>query len=201
MNRKWLSLTLAALSAAICAMPAAASAWSMDPAGASFTGTTTGTSQISLLGEPILTCGGPDHITSSYTPNSTTTGTITVDATNCHFVILGITIACTTAGSGNTVVLSGTFHNVTSGTQTATQIVWNSLTFKCGSTTPIVVTGTATGVITSPACNTSSSTATLEFANASGLTGETEGSGNKVAGTFNAEATLTSTGGNITKTC
>jgi len=198
MGKKMLPILLSL--AAVCALPAAASGWEIDPAGVSFTGKGATTSTLSVSGEPTLTCEGPNHVTGSYDADSKTTGSMVFDFTACHYNVFGLTIACTTGSSGNTVTSSGTFHNVTNGTLTELLVTSNPLTMKCASTTPTILTGSVSGRLSSPSCNTPSTSGTLELANAGGLNTETEGSGNKAAAAFSLEVTLTFSG-QVTKTC
>jgi len=200
MSKKIMLLALAAVSAAMFALPAAASAWETDPAGVTFTGTTTKASTLTATGEPTISCIGNSHFSGSYKATSKTEGSITIDFTECHINPFGITIACTTGSSGNTISSGGTFKNVNNGTKTEIQVTASSTTIKCGGTTPIIVTGTVNGNVTSPACSTPSTTGAIEFANATGLFAETEGSGNKVAGTESAAANITFAQ-SVTKTC
>jgi len=201
MSKRLMLLAFAAASAAMFALPAAASAaWDIDPAGVSFSGTTTQTSTLTATGEPTLSCIGKSHLSGSYNGSSQTTGSITIDFTECHINPFGITIACTTGEFGNTIVIGGTFHNVINGTKTEIQWTTNSLTVKCGGTTPLVVTGTVNGNITQPACSTWSNAGEIQFVNAGGLFVETEGSGNKVAANFLLGAIL-KFAQSVTKTC
>jgi len=200
MSKKIILLALAAVSAAMLVPPPAAlAAWEIDPAGVSFTGTTTQTSFFTSEGEPTYTCEGFDHLTGSYDSGSKTTGSLTIDFTGCHISPFGITIACTTGSSGNTISSGGTFHNVTNGTVTETQITLNSTTWKCDGA-PYIWTGTIHAKVTSPACNTLSTVAKMELANAGGFTAGTEGSGTKAPASWSTAATFSFPQA-VTKTC
>jgi hypothetical protein len=223
MTKKMMLLALAAVSAAMFAMPAAASAtWKVDPTNQTFSGTSEAgtTGFLSAAGEPTITCEGPDHVTGGWTAASNgTEGTFKLHATKCHVVIVGFTIPCETAGAplNNTIFTEGTFKNVTINTgKRGITVTPNATTVKCGPTTPITVTGTIIGQITgvSDGCDVTASEATLEFLVIGGkqspmrtdgsvidddLFAQTQG-GSKVTGALESKATIV-TAGNTTFTC
>src|SRR3954462_14702685 len=146
MSKKIMLLALAAVSAAMFALPAAASAtWSVDSSTADPTvlkGTTTTTGKLTAAGEPTITCEGPDHITVTYNQAaSATAGTIHIEFTNCHIVVLGFTIACKTSGAAvsNTITVHGTFQDVTIGASRGVAVSPEAAVVQCGSTKPITI--------------------------------------------------------------
>jgi opacity protein-like surface antigen len=202
MTKKMMLLALAAVSAAMFALPAVASAApTIDPAGTSFTGTF-GTSTLGAEGEPTITCLGENHVTGKFNTGSGTAGTISLDYTNCHIIVLGFTIACKTAGAplSNTIALNSVPFSTTYPTAGKPGITIGpvNVTVSCGSTTPLVITGSVTGTITAPECGKSSETAKLVFKatnniqehGASQLSAETEESGVKKKAGLNTEATI-----------
>jgi len=201
MNKKTILIALAAISAAMFALPAAASAnWGVTPGNAVFHGTTT-TRILTVESEPTVTCLGPNHLTGTY-DGSGTTGTLSLTYTECHTFILGITRRCTTGPepkTENTITTSGTFHNVTiTSGKRGVLVTPAETTIRCQSALhPIKVTGNVIGELTSPtgACPVGPFTnGTLVFGTAGGiqldktvdgsateynLSGETEGTGIK----------------------
>ncbi|HWO83788.1 MAG TPA: hypothetical protein VNM38_08380, partial [Solirubrobacterales bacterium] len=119
MSKKIIPLTLAAVSAAMFVLSAAASAnWGVTPTNANFTSTGP-TAKLFANGEPTIECKGsgrPAVNTGSGTYEDGTTGTVTLHFTECQAEFLGITVPCSTilADPGSkTIVTSGNFHNVT----------------------------------------------------------------------------------------
>jgi hypothetical protein len=170
MTKKMMLLALAAVSAAMFAMPAVASAnWGVDPVNAKFSGTSEGVGMLAAAGEPTITCEGPDHVTGAWTDG--TKGSFELDATKCHIVVVGFTIECKTSGApvGNTIKAAGTFKNVTTTTgKRGILVTPTKTTVVCGATTPIDVEGNVIGVVTSineKACPTTwkTSVGTLKF--------------------------------------
>jgi len=183
------------------ALPAAASAnWGVTPGNAVFHGTTT-SGTFSTEGEPAFTCLGPNHVTGTY-DGSGTTGTLSLTFTECHTFILGITRRCTTGPepkTENTIITSGTFHNVTiTAGKRGFLLTPAETTIRCQSALhPIKVSGNVIGELTSPteACPLGPFTkAELGFSTTGGiqndktidgsateynLTAETEGTGIK----------------------
>jgi hypothetical protein len=211
MSNKLMLVALTVISAMMLILPAAASAWSIDPAGVNLTGTGN-TAKMSAPGEPTITCEGPNHITASFNPGSTITGKYHIDYTNCHIVVLGFTIKCHTEGSekDNTITESGTFHLVPiiSGPLRGFRMARDATavrTTRCGSTKPITVGGNVIGEVTSPvSCPATQETMTVNFAVEGGkqkiktiageaaeynLTATTEG-GSAVEAALEAEFTL-----------
>jgi len=176
MSKRTTMLALAAVSAVMFVLPAAASAnWGVTPGNMVFHGTTTG-GTMSAAGEPSVTCGGPNHITGAW-DGSGTTGSWSADLTECHTFILGITRRCTTGPepkTENTITTGGTFHNVTiTGGKRGVLITMNTYTLKCQSALhPFKVSGSIIGEVTQPvgACPLGPFTdATLTFSAISGV--------------------------------
>jgi hypothetical protein len=165
-------LALAAVSAAMFALPAVASAGTptIDPGGTSFSGTF-GLSTLGAEGEPTIRCEGENHVTGTFNNagGNATGGTITLDYTNCHIIVLGFTIKCKTAGAPleNTIALSNVPFDLTYATDNKTSpalLVTNvNTTVICGMTTPIVVTGNVMGTVTAPGCGVKSKSASIAF--------------------------------------
>jgi len=217
MSKKIMLLALAAVSAAMFALPAAASAqeWHIDNV-ASFSGTF-GLSTLTAKEEPTITCEGPNHVTGSFDAGSTTTGKIHLDFTACHTKdpIFGSTIKCRTTGSAldNTITTNGTFHLVTIGNVKGILVTPEPTSVVCAGISTVKVAGNLLGTVTSPACETESTKIVTKFTSAGAvqehktytgktynLTSQTGEGAIKEAG-LNAEATLESaTPGKLTCT-
>jgi hypothetical protein len=184
MSKKMMLLALAAVSAALFAMPAVASAnWGVDPINQEFTGTSdviegkSFVGNLSAEGEPKITCEGPSHVTGKWTDG--TKGSFSLHATNCHASVI-FTIPCKTkeAPLNNTILTSGTFKNVTlkptidpiSKVETGKRgitVTPAPTTVECLSISSVKVSGTIIGRITEDpsvsSCSSIDSTVTLEF--------------------------------------
>src|SRR4051794_30361394 len=151
MSKKMILLALAAVSAVMFVLPAAASAnWGVTPGNAEFNGT--GTGSLSASGEPTITCEGPNTSTGKY-DGSGTTGSISLNFTKCHIVVLGITLPCSNTGTpaDAKITTSGTFHNVTITSGKRGVLVTPVTTVvQCQSTKKITVTGNVIGEVTKP---------------------------------------------------
>lgn len=200
-------VTVFAIVVASAVLPSAATAGEpvIDPSGVTFSGTSASTMVLEASGEPGITCE-TFHITASLIPPN-----LSVQWTNCHIVVLGFTIACRTPGSAlsNSMNMAGTFvttYLTDAKTKPGIRFSPGTTTVECGSTTPIIFTGSVLGTITSPACGGESSTATLSFTRTSGvqdhkkitgtgsefnLTAETKGSGTKRQAALSAQGTVT----------
>lgn len=163
-------LALAAVSAAVFALPSAASAGTptVDPGGLGFTGTF-GLSTLTAEGEPTITCEGENHVTGTFNNpgGNATGGTISLHYTNCHINVF-VTIPCHTAGAplNNTILINNvpfdlTYweDNKTSPAMLATNV---STEIECGGTTPIKVTGSVMGKVTNK-CGEESTSTTIDF--------------------------------------
>jgi hypothetical protein len=173
MKHKTILLALAAVSVAMFALPAMASAgtWSLDPAGTPITTSSVGNTVLTNNNNETVTCTSSTGA-GSYNAGSTTDGTITFKFHNCT----SAGIACTTAGqpSGTIVTTLATFKNVylepgphnpgvTIKGNGATE---HFATFKCGfGLVTIVVTGTLLGEIeeASTKCNVATKKLPLTF--------------------------------------
>jgi hypothetical protein len=176
MTRQIIFLALAAVSVALFAMPAVASAnWGVDPINQAFTGTSEAgvVGNLSAEGEPRVTCEGPNHMSGAWTNG--TEGSFSLDITNCHVSVI-FTIPCKTAGApaSNTILVSGTFGNVTiaadaSGRKRGMTVTPTPTTIDCAGISAIKLAGSVIGRVTSdpPAapsgCNVEDSEITLEF--------------------------------------
>ena len=158
MSKKIMLLALTAVSAAMFALPAVASAGSpqIDVTGTNFPVNITGhgaAGSLSAEGEPTITCETTD-ITGSLT--SSTAGNLEFDFTGCHIVVLGLTIKCRSAGSAldNTITTKGTFTSAyltDDKTKPGIAVTPETTTVQCG-TARIKVTGTVLGTILKPEC-------------------------------------------------
>jgi hypothetical protein len=113
MSKKTTLLALAAVSAAVCVLPAAASAnWGVTEVNAEFNGTG-GSASLFAAGEPTITCAGPNTSSGKYN-NLGTTGTMDLHFTKCGTTIV-FRFPCSTTEkpSSETISTKGTFHNVT----------------------------------------------------------------------------------------
>ena len=172
MSKKTMLLALAAVSAAMFALPAAASAQEAHIEGiTSFSGTF-GKSTLTAPGEPVITCestaGEPataNHVTGTVLGGGTT-GEISLDFTHCHIVILGVTRKCKTAGAPlpNTIKSSGVFHVITINNKPGVLVTPVKTAIECESAfSAINVAGNLIGTITSPACGVESKTLVTKF--------------------------------------
>jgi hypothetical protein len=213
MSKKMMLLALAAVSAAMFALPAAASAQEAHIEGVTNFSGTFGKSTLTTSGEPTITCestvGEPNtanHVTGVVNPGGTT-GEITLDFTHCHIIILGVTRECKTAGAPlpNTIKSSGVFHVITINNKPGVLVTPVKTAIECQSAfATINVAGNVIGTITSPACGVESKNLVTKFTSAAqtqehktytgtsyNLTAQT-GSGEVKEAGLNAEATLVS---------
>jgi len=163
MNKKMMLLGLAV--AAVFAHPAAAWATEAHVTGiTTFTGTG-GTASTQATGEPEFSAI-ETHITGTFDSGSSTTGAIALDFTEVKAHFLGFTTECHTAGQvAGTVTTSGTFHIITTSTNTPgillTPVTTTSI---CANALRTEVKGSVIGTITSPECGNSSNELTVSFA-------------------------------------
>ena len=165
-------LALAAVSAAMFAMPAVASAGAPEidvNAGTAITGHGVAGS-LAAAGEPTITCETTDV---SGTTSTKTTGKLTFDFTGCHIVVLGFTIKCRSAGSAldNTIQVAGEYHTTyltDAKTVPGISITPGSPTVLCGSTR-VTVTGTILGTLTAPKCGASANQYAFSFTATNGV--------------------------------
>jgi hypothetical protein len=175
MSKKMMLLALAVVSAAAVAVPAGASAQEIHLLNVtSFSGTFS-TATLTVQDEPVITCGnavGQNHVTGSVSAGGTT-GNITLDLTECHIVVLGLTWKCQSAAApiANTIILSGVFHLITINERPGILVTPVPITVECEHSTPLNVAGNVIGTITSPACGVASNNMTFTFS-ASGPTQE-----------------------------
>jgi hypothetical protein len=165
MNKKLVLLALAVASAALFALPPAASAAELHlDTATSFTGTG-GASSIVAESEPTITCESTD-VTNGTISAGGTTGTFHLDFTGCHASVFGLTAKCHTTGSAldNTTTASGTFHIITQ----SSSLIVILLTIApseiiCAGISSTYVEGNVIGTITSPKCGETSSKLSLSF--------------------------------------
>jgi hypothetical protein len=177
MKKRTIMFALAAVSAALFALPAVASAgeWKIDPANGVFplNYTIAGGSTTLTAGQTV-TCSSS---TGSGKYTTATTGELTLTFHNCK--TLGI-FNCTSAGqpAGTIKTTALTTHNVklepSPSTVTGVLITPNAghfASFTCaGGIASVVVNGNGIiGEVTSPACNTASTTAVLDFTTSAGV--------------------------------
>jgi hypothetical protein len=164
-----LLVALAAASAALFILPAVGVAEEIHyDTATTFTGTG-GAGSLTATNEPTITCESTD-ITNGVINAGGTTGTMTLDFTGCHAVLLGITATCKTTGApvSNTVASGGSFHLITIKTGVPGVLVTaNTTELECkdsfGNVNFTHVTGNIIGTITSPACNAESKEMKLSF--------------------------------------
>jgi hypothetical protein len=165
MIKKIMLLALAAASFALFALPALASAQEihLDTA-ATFTGTG-GAGSLVAEGEPTITCESTE-VNNGTISTGGTTGTMNLDFKGCHTSVFGLTAKCHTTGSAadNTVASGGTFHLIKlANGSPAVLVTANTTVVVCAGISNTHVEGSIIGTITSPACEASSSTMTLNF--------------------------------------
>jgi hypothetical protein len=175
MSKKIMMLALAAVSAALFAMPAVASAgeWDADGAAGQTFSVTKITNPELRAGETTVKCTG---LTGSGTYTTDTTGNITLDFTGCTDGTFGTACTSTGAASGTIAVTNKQFHNVIIGnagdnkTPLGVLITGNSgattdfTTFSCGfGLVTVTVTGSIIGEVEPVECNKAASTFNLNF--------------------------------------
>ena len=168
MSKKIMLLALTAVSAALFALPAVASAQEIHFESATNQNfTVTGPAgELRASGEPTITCESTDG-TGAQT--SSTTGNLNLDFTGCHINVLGFTVKCRSAGSAldNTIATGGTYHLITWKNQAGTAfpaalVTANTTSVVCAGTT-VRVTGDLIGTITSPKCGAKSKSLSISF--------------------------------------
>jgi hypothetical protein len=173
MSKKMMLLALAAVSAVMFVLPAAASAnWGVTPGNAEFTGSGPEGS-LSASGEPTITCKGPNTGSGKY-DGSGTTGHIHLHFTICSTtVIFRFPCSTTATPKDETITVTGTFHNITIATPVPIRgilVTPEPTVIKCESVgNAITVNGAVIGEVTSPtgACPLNTKTIGLKF----GVTG------------------------------
>jgi hypothetical protein len=164
MIKRLMPLALVAVSVAMCAVPALASAQEihLEPA-ENFTIAGSG-GELRGEGEPTITCTATGG-SGSASAGSTTTGTFTIHLTGCHTSVFGFTASCNSSGAASgTVHISGTWHIITiSSGVPGTLWTINSITFICAGISNISVSGNMIGTVTSPKCGESSKVLTESF--------------------------------------
>jgi hypothetical protein len=165
MIKRMMPLALVAVSVAMCAVPALASAQEihLEP-GEAFTISGAG-GEFRASGEPTITCTSTGG-SGSFNAGSTTTGGFTLHITGCHTAVFGFTASCKSEGeaTAGTVHISATWHSIkylgifpgTLWTLSVTKIV-------CAGISTITISGNVIGTITSPKCGESSKTVTESF--------------------------------------
>jgi hypothetical protein len=163
MSKKMMLLALAVASMTMFALPSASSAKEIHWENVtSFSGDSTAGSLFGE-GEPTITCETGD--VEGTVSVGGTTGTISLDFTNCHTTVFGLTAKCRTAGSplDNTIKTSGTTHLITTTTEPALMVTTNTVTIVCAGISNVIVHGDVIGTITSPKCGESSNKMTITF--------------------------------------
>lgn len=169
-------IVLAVVSALLLVFPLSASAGSPSfdraeptkPLG--FSGTFPGT--LASEGVPPITCEAT-HVTGSFAPESGTNGTLLLDYTGCHFLLMGITVACKSNGAavGNTILMPETPFELTYLTDNKLHpgilIKGIDTEIVCGGWN-ITIKGDLMGTMTAPACGATTKTFVLSFRTTSG---------------------------------
>jgi hypothetical protein len=211
MNKKMMLLALVMASAALFALPAAASAQEAHIEGiTAFTGTG-GASSLVASGEPTLTCESVD-VTNGVINAGGTTGSMVLDFTGCHKTV-GFTLKCRTAGSplDNTIRSSGTFHVITINNKPAVLVTPVTTEIICAGVSNTHLEGNGIiGTITAPECGVFSKTLTVAFSATSStqnhitytsvaydLKSKTSGGSSLTAGLTQTATLTSSTAGNV----
>jgi len=168
MSKKMMLLALAAVTAALFAMPAAASAVE-DTVHfenvTNFSGTS-GAGSLAAEGEPTITCAS--GAVSGALETGGTTGTISLQFFECHTTVFGFTAKCRTTGieKDNTIKSTGSFHLITTeeGPKPAILVTTDTVTIVCAGISNTIVHGAVIGTITSPKCGEESTSLTVAFA-------------------------------------
>jgi hypothetical protein len=168
MSKKMMLLALAAVSAVMFVLPAAASAnWGVTPGNAEFTGSGPA-GALFAEGEPTIRCEGPNTGSGKY-DGTGTTGSISLHFTKCSTtIIFRFPCSNTASPSSETITTAGTFHNVTVTTagKRGILVTPNNTVIKCESVgNAITVSGSIIGEVTSPTapCPTVTKTIGLKF--------------------------------------
>jgi hypothetical protein len=165
MSKKMKLLALAAVSAALFALPSAASAQEIHFSGVTtFTGSG-GVILFTATNEPIYTCTGTTA-SGSFNAGSSTTGEVNLTFTGCSASFLGIKGNCNTTGdAAQTITSSGVFHLITTNTgKPGILLTPVTTTVLCVGFSRTEYTGKGIiGTITSPACGASSKELKLSF--------------------------------------
>jgi hypothetical protein len=163
------TMLLAVAVTAMFALPSTVSAQEVHISGITTFTASGGAGTFSIAGEPAFTCTKTQS-SGSFDSGSTTTGSVTVDATGCTAEFFGIKANCNTAGAASgTIAGSGTFHLVTVNNKPGMLGTPVPITMICAGFSTITVSGSLIGTITSPACGASSKAFTVAFT-ASGST-------------------------------
>jgi hypothetical protein len=214
MSKKTILLALVAISAAMLALPALASATEIevDPAaGTKFTATG-GAMSITAAGEPTITC---ETVSGEGEGFSKIKATIFLDLKGCHVSILGFTQSCRSVNAPlkNTIAFGEIADWVTVNNKPGAILTFNALTVNCEALKKIEIGGLGViGTITAPACAEESKTMKIRFLESAGkqehlvyekvsydLSYKTEGAA-EVTAVFQAEITL-NWAANIKMTC
>jgi hypothetical protein len=164
MTKKTMLLALAAVSGAMFALPAAASAQEIHLEGVTSFEGTAGAGSYTAEGEPVITCESTDL--SGTVSVGGTTGTISFDITGCHTTVFGITAKCRTSGSplDNTIKSSGVFHLITiSSGKPGILITPVVTTMVCAGISNTITAGNIIGTVTNPSCGSKSKSLTTKF--------------------------------------
>jgi hypothetical protein len=187
MSKKMMLLALALASAALFALPTFASAEEIHFDTATTFAGDGGASSLVATGEPTVTCASTDVNDGSISAGGTT-GTMTLDSTGCHLIVLGVTGHCRTKGSitTNTISSGETFHLITIKTSVPGVLVtFNTTEIECDNPLSppnpvfIHVEGNLIGTITSPACNAESKEMKLSFSTTGSTQNHLEYTGKK----------------------
>jgi hypothetical protein len=168
MRKKTMLVALLAASATLLALPALVTGEEVHLQGiASFEGSGSASS-LTTESEPTLTCESTEMI-GTVEPGGTT-GSMTLDITGCHGIFFGFTVKCHTFASplDNTVIMSATFHLITSNQKPAVLTTVNPVTVTCIKGFNVIVSGSSIATISSPICSQESKALKLSF-NATGF--------------------------------
>jgi hypothetical protein len=163
MSKKTMLLALMVASAAMFALPAAASAQEIHLEGVTSFEGTGGAGSFTAEGEPTFTCESTD-IQGTVSAGGTT-GTFSADTTGCHLTVFGFTAKCHTSGSAldNTIKSAGTFHLITIKNGVPGFLATpDTTTIVCAGISNTVIHGNIISTITSPACGVESTESTVK---------------------------------------
>ena len=175
MSKKIMLLAIAAISAALFALPAMATATENHIIGAEnqkFTGGGEG-GNLNAEGEPTINCS-KTGASGSFTSN--TTGKVNLTFTGCNATILGVKLGCKTSGAeAETIKIENVFHLITIEGITKVSGILLTPPFPtviCGSglsERKLTITGNGViGTVTSPICGEASKSMTVSFTSTAG---------------------------------
>jgi hypothetical protein len=170
MSKKTILFALVAISAAMLALPAVASATEIevDPAAGTQFKVAGNATTISAAGEPTITC---ETVSGEGEGFSKIKASILLDLKGCHVSVIGFTLACRSfnAPLKNTIALGELVDWVTVNNKPGAILTYKAITVVCEGLKNIQIGGLGViGTITSPACAEEAEDMKIKFAESAG---------------------------------